>query len=145
VPAADLVSELDYVRMHVALERIFGLLRRGNPPQELSLTAASALRNLELNGSRRLTDLAVDEGVTQPGMTQLVTRLERDGLAERTTDAGDGRVVLVRVTAAGRALLARRRQLRARRLGELMSTLSAEEERLIAAALPALERLGGTQ
>jgi DNA-binding MarR family transcriptional regulator len=145
VPAADLVSELDYVRMHVALERIFGLLRRGNPPQELSLTAASALRNLELNGSRRLTDLAVDEGVTQPGMTQLVTRLERDGLAERTTDAGDGRVVLVRVTAAGRALLARRRQLRARRLGELMSTLSAEEERLIAAALPALERLGGTR
>lgn len=139
------MSELDYVRMHVALERIFGLLRRGNPPQELSLTAASALRNLELNGSRRLTDLAVDEGVTQPGMTQLVTRLERDGLAERTTDAGDGRVVLVRVTAAGRALLARRRQLRARRLGELMSTLSAEEERLIAAALPALERLGGTR
>jgi DNA-binding MarR family transcriptional regulator len=142
---ADLVSDLDYVRMHVALERIFGMLRRGNPPQELSLTAASALRNLELNGSRRLTDLAVDEGVTQPGMTQLVTRLERDGLAERTTDPADGRVVLVRVTPAGRALLAGRRRLRARRLGELMSTLSAEQERLIAAALPALERLGGIQ
>lgn len=29
---------------------------------------------------RRLSDLAVREGVTQPAMTQLVSRLERDGL-----------------------------------------------------------------
>ncbi len=81
------------------------LLRRDSQPSGLSLTAASTLRNLELNGPRRLTDLAADESVTQPAMTQLVSRLERDGLAERTTDPTDGRVVLVRVTPAGTALL----------------------------------------
>jgi DNA-binding MarR family transcriptional regulator len=143
VPPTELAPELDYVRFHLTIERLFAVLRRGHSPQELSLTAASTLRNLELNGPRRLTDLASDESVTQPAMTQLVSRLEREGLAERTTDPNDGRAVLVRVTPDGQALLERRRELRAQRLAELFSTLSEQDERLIAAALPALERLGG--
>lgn len=143
MPPADLSAGLDYVRLHVALERLFGLLRRDIQPSGLSLTAASTLRNLELNGPRRLTDLAADESVTQPAMTQLVSRLERDGLAQRTTDPTDGRVVLVRVTPAGIALMQRRRAIRAQHLAELLSTLNEEDERLIGAALPALERMGG--
>ena len=145
---------LDYVRLHLVLERLFALLRRSTPSgrgragregggPDLSLTAASTLRNLELNGPRRLTDLAADESVTQPAMTQLVSRLERDSLAERTTDPADGRVVLVRVTAAGTALMKRRREVRAQHLADLLSTLDEDDERLIKAALPALERLGG--
>ncbi len=144
---------LDYVRLHLVLERLFALLRRSTPPgrgragreggPDLSLTAASTLRNLELNGPRRLTDLAADESVTQPAMTQLVSRLERDSLAERTTDPADGRVVLVRVTAAGTAVMQRRREVRAQHLADLLSTLDEDDERLIKAALPALERLGG--
>jgi DNA-binding MarR family transcriptional regulator len=143
VPSADLTAGLDYVRLHLVLERLFALLRRGSPPSDLSLTAASTLRNLELNGPRRLTDLAGDESVSQPAMTQLVSRLERDGLAERTIDPADRRVVLVRVTPAGTALMQRRRESRARHLADLLSTLTGDEERLITAALPALERLGG--
>ena len=139
----ELLPELDSARFNAAVERLFGVLRRHNAPPELSLTAASALRNLELTGPRRLTDLAAAEGVTQPAMTQLVTRLEREGLAERTTDPGDGRVVLVCVTPAGRELLARRRESRARYLADLLSTLSDDDQRHLAAALPALERLGG--
>lgn len=142
MPPADLSAGLDYVRLHLALERLFGLLRRDAQPSGLSLTAASTLRNLELTGPRRLTDLATDESVTQPAMTQLVSRLERDGLAERTTDPTDGRVVLVRVTPAGTAVMQRRRAVRAKHLAELLSTLNQDDERLIAAALPALERLG---
>ena len=124
-------------------ERFYELLRRLTPRSELSLTAASTLRNLELNGPRRLTELSTVEGVTQPAMTQLVSRLERERLAERATDPTDGRVVLVRITPAGRELLARRRETRARHLAELLSTLSTEDQRRLAAALPALERLGG--
>jgi DNA-binding MarR family transcriptional regulator len=142
VPPADLTAGLDYVRLHLVLERLFGLLRRDSQSPGLSLTAASTLRNLELNGPRRLTDLAADESVTQPAMTQLVSRLERDGLAERTTDPADGRVVLVRVTPAGTAHLQRRRAMRAGHLADLLATLDEDDERLIAAALPALERLG---
>ncbi len=140
----DLLPELDSARLQVAVDRLFGVLRRHLAPQELSLTAASTLRNLERGGPRRLTELATIEGVTQPAMTQLVSRLERERLAERTTDPTDGRVVLVRITPAGQALLARRRETRARHLAELLSTLSADDQRHLAAALPALERLGGT-
>ena len=143
MPRTDLAAGLDSVRLHVALERLFGVLRRGNPPHDISLTAASTLGNLDANGPCRLTELATREGVTQPAMTQLVSRLERERLAERTTDPTDGRVVLVHVTEAGRALLASRREARARHLADRLSGLSAEERRLIGAALPALERLGG--
>ncbi|MEV0128908.1 MarR family transcriptional regulator [Dactylosporangium sp. NPDC050688] len=139
MPAAK--TALDPARLTTAVERLFSVLRHGNPPNDISLTAASTLRRLEREGPRRLTDLAAAEGVTQPAMTQLAQRLERDGLAERTTDATDGRVVLVRVTQAGRDLLARRRTVRAEHLAALLRDLSAEDEALIAAALPALERL----
>ena len=39
-------------------------------------------------------------------MTQLISRLEAQGLAERFSDPGDPRVVNVRVTAAGGTLVA---------------------------------------
>ena len=133
--------ELDPARLTATVERLFSLLRHGNPPNDISLTAASTLRRLEREGPRRLTELATAEGVTQPAMTQLAQRLERDGLAERTTDPADGRVVLVRVTQAGRDLLARRRAVRASHLSALLSRLPADDQALIAAALPALERL----
>ena len=71
--------------------------------RELSLTAASTLSTMERTGPRRLTDLAVNEGVTQPSMTAVVSQLEHLGFAERGRDPGDGRVVLVAVTDAGRA------------------------------------------
>lgn len=134
-------TALDPARLTAAVERLFSVLRHGNPPNDVSLTAASTLRRLEREGPRRLTELAAAEGVTQPAMTQLAQRLERDGLAERTTDATDGRVVLVRVTQAGRDLLARRRAVRAEHLAVLLRDLTPEDEALIAAALPALERL----
>jgi DNA-binding MarR family transcriptional regulator len=134
-------TALDPARLTAAVERLFSLLRHGNPPNDISLTAASTLRRLEREGPRRLTELATAEGVTQPAMTQLAQRLERDGLAERATDATDGRVVLVRVTQAGRDLLARRRAVRAEHLAALLTNLSQGDEALIAAALPALERL----
>src|SRR3954471_23106418 len=125
MPAARIV--LDPARLTVAVERVFSVLRQGNPPNDISLTAASTLRRLEREGPRRLTELAAAEGVTQPAMTQLAQRLERDGLAERTTDATDGRVVLVRVTQAGRDLLAHRRAVRAEHLAALLRQLSADD------------------
>src|SRR2546427_12743424 len=85
-------------------EALFALLtlairHRG---RDLSLTAASTLATLERTGPRRLTDLAVSEGVTQPSMTAVVTQLEDLGFAERRKDPGDGRVCLVAITQAAR-------------------------------------------
>jgi DNA-binding MarR family transcriptional regulator len=122
-------------------ERFYEVFRRLTPREELSLTAASTLRRLERSGPHRLCELYTPEGITQPAMTQLVTRLEREGLAERSSDPADGRAVVVSITDAGRAAVARRREGRARALADLLAEVSDEDRAAIVAALPALERL----
>lgn len=123
-------------------ERFYALLRRLTPRSELSLTAASTLARLERSGPHRLCELHGPEGVSQPAMTQLITRLEREGLASRGSDPEDGRAVVVTVTDEGRAAVARRREGRARALSALLRQLPADEHAALLAALPALERLG---
>jgi DNA-binding MarR family transcriptional regulator len=124
------------------LERLLVLIRRLSPPG-LSLTAGATLSTLERSGPCRLTALAAHEGVTQPAMTQLVGRLEDQGLAERCADPTDGRAVNVQITPAGRELLARRRGYRAERLSGLLGRLSPAEQAALAAALPAISALAG--
>ena len=124
-----------------ALERLIGLFRSLSPPDGLSLTAAATLATLERSGPCRLTALAAYEGVTQPAMTQLVDRLQGMSLLERTQDPADGRVVQVRITPGGRALLAQRRAVRAERVAGLLRRLSPGEQALLTAALPAMEAL----
>ena len=87
------------------LERLLALIRWLSPPG-LSLTTAATLATLDRSGPCRLTALAVNEGVTQPAMTQLVGRLEESGLAIRCADPADGRAVHVQITNAGRELVA---------------------------------------
>jgi DNA-binding MarR family transcriptional regulator len=123
-------------------ERFYEVLRRLTPRAELSLTAASTLRRLERNGPHRLCELHTPEGVSQPAMTQLVTRLEKEGLARRGSDPADGRAVVVSITEAGQAAVARRREGRAVALSALLERLPAEDHAAIVRALPALDRLG---
>ncbi|BCJ44048.1 MarR family transcriptional regulator [Actinoplanes ianthinogenes] len=124
-----------------AFERLYAGLRRITPRTALSLTAASTLARLERSGPHRLCELHAPEGVTQPAMTQLVTRLERDGLATRSSDPADGRAVVVSITDAGRDAIARRRAGRAEALSGLLSRLPEDQRAAIVAALPALDHL----
>ena len=115
---------------------------------DLSLTSAAVLSRLREDGPVRLTALAAAIGVRQPSMTQLVQRLERDGLATRVSDPEDRRGTLVGITDAGRELLDDLRQARRDRLAALLATLSAEDEAALSAAmqvaLPILQRLKDT-
>jgi DNA-binding MarR family transcriptional regulator len=122
------------------LERLLGLVRWLSPPG-MSLTTAATLVTLERSGPRRLTALAAGEGVTQPAMTQLVDRLEGQGLVTRCADPLDGRAVHVAITDAGRELVAGRRAVRARRLSVLLAQLSPADQDALAAALPAMTAL----
>jgi len=133
------------VEVAAALERLIGLFRSLSPASGLSLTAAATLATLERSGPCRLTWLAAREGVTQPAMTQLIARLQDAGLVDRATDPADGRVVQVRITADGRAMLAGRRAVRADRLAGLLDRLSPDERAALAAALPAMDVLANAQ
>jgi DNA-binding MarR family transcriptional regulator len=52
-----------------------------------------------------LADLAERSRVTRATMTGLIDTLERDGLVKREHSAGDRRMLLVRLTDAGRTFL----------------------------------------
>ena len=127
------------------VERLIGLVRSLTPPDGISLTAAATLATLERSGPQRLTALAVQEGVTQPAMTQLIGRLQEAGLVRREADPTDGRVVQVWLTDLGRDLLARRRAVRAERLAVILDQISPEHRAALGAALPAIEALAGAQ
>jgi DNA-binding MarR family transcriptional regulator len=131
----------EHVRVTASLEAVFELLRRLTPVEGMSLTTASTLGRLDRSGDHRLSDLAAAEGVTQPAMTQLVSRLERDGLATRGGDPADGRVVVVSITGAGREVVRARRAGRVARMAELLPALPPDDRAAIVAALPAIERL----
>jgi DNA-binding MarR family transcriptional regulator len=115
------------------------LLRR--VPRDLSLTSLAALSTLDRTGPRRITDLAVIEGITQPSMTVLVTALERGGLVTRLSDPADGRVTLVALTAEGLLYLRSRRSAGADALAQLIDKLPPGEAAALAAAIPALQHL----
>lgn len=132
-PAPELTAALEQ------LVRLF--VRRLSPPSGLSLAAAATLVTLERSGPCRLTELAAREGVTQPAMTQLVSRLQSDGLVARDNDPSDGRVVQVSITDAGRAALADRREVRGERLAELLDRLTPADRAALTAAVPAMEAL----
>jgi DNA-binding MarR family transcriptional regulator len=124
-----------------ALDRLSTLLRRLAQPRDMSLTSNSTLRTLGDDGPQRVVDLARREGISQPAMTQLLTRLEREGFVDRLGDDDDARVVRVHLTRAGAERLESRRAQRAEQLTELLAQLSDADRAAIARALPALVRL----
>lgn len=122
-------------------ERLLPLMRQISTAGDLSMPAASVLARLVRGGPQRLTELAGQQGVSQPAMTQLVSRLERDGLVRRTTGESDRRVVVVDVTSPGRELAAIRRGQRAAVLADLLGRMDPADQAAISEALPALTRL----
>ncbi|MGW4566049.1 MarR family winged helix-turn-helix transcriptional regulator [Streptomyces sp. NPDC004561] len=101
----------------------------------MSFTTACTLARLEREGPLRLTLLAAAEGVAQPSMTQLVQRLERQGLVQRIGDECDGRVTLVAISDTGREVLAERRQARDAGLADLVAALPDDDRRALGAAM----------
>jgi DNA-binding MarR family transcriptional regulator len=111
----------------------------------LNSTAVVTLGTLEREGPVRVTTLAAAAGVGQPSMTELIQRLERQGLVTRVDDPEDGRVALVSLSAAGRVLRSDLQRGRRDRLAVLLAGLPAEDEAALnlamRVALPIIRRL----
>src|SRR3954451_7553890 len=94
---------------------------------DLSASAGFAINRVCREGPMRLTALAAKEGISQPSMTQLIKRLELQGLVARVADPDDGRAALIGITDHGREVIDDRMRIRRERLGELLETLTPEE------------------
>jgi DNA-binding MarR family transcriptional regulator len=110
-----------------------------------SVTSRNTLAALAAEGPSRLTALATGTGIAQPAMTQLVGRMEREGLVVRLIDPEDARATLVAITDAGRALQAELRRSVHERMAELLERLSADDQAMLAlamrVAMPLLQQL----
>lgn len=107
---------------------------------ELSRTEANVMRALS-ERPRRITELALGEGVTQPAMTLLVNRLERRGWLERREDPDDGRAVLVSMSASGARVFEQLRAEYRALLHEEMALLDDEDVEALARATEILDGL----
>ena len=87
----------------------------------------SVLRVVELSGSMSPSDLAALTLRSTGGMTQIIDRLERDGLVRRMPDPSDRRRIVVRLTPKGRRLTAQAQQAYARERSRVLGPLSDAE------------------
>lgn len=128
--------------LRAALGPLVRRLRQFRPDDELTLSQTAALVRLDREGPATASELAAREGIRPQSMCTIVNRLEERGLVDRAQDPGDGRRIVVSLTAAGREGLTGARAERARRLtAAITEELSADEQRQLAAALPLLERV----
>ena len=139
-PAPDAGRDDQMVELAGVLQNLYGAVFR-HAPRDISLTSVGTLSTLDRTGPRRLTDLAVIEGVTQPSMTSLVTSLEQAGLVERRKDPADKRVALVALTEVGSTYLRERRRTTAQLFARLLGKLPPDEVAALIAAVPALDHL----
>ncbi|MGQ4387736.1 MarR family winged helix-turn-helix transcriptional regulator [Streptomyces sp. SAS_270] len=137
----DVPLDIDIDDFTTVVETFAGIFIRLPSVEKLSFTTLSVLHTLTHNGPKRLSELTATEQVSQPAITQLVARLERDGLVERGPDPADRRAVLVRVTTAGARIVRTRHRDRVTQLAGLFDQLTPEERGAVGAALPALMRM----
>jgi MarR family transcriptional regulator, organic hydroperoxide resistance regulator len=107
----------------------------------IPLADLHALRVLELTGAVPVSRLGSELGLARSSATNLVDRLERAGLVERTTSREDRRVTLVRPSAAGFEAL---ESFALVRESELARRLLALDEHDRAALADLLERVAAT-
>jgi len=128
--------------LYVSLGLLLRRLRQVQTDGELTMPETSALARLDRGGPMTSADLARMEQITPQSMGATLATLEARGLVERRPDPGDGRRVVMSLTEAGLQALRIRRDARAERLAQALSTgfTPSELEQLLAIT-PLLERL----
>jgi DNA-binding MarR family transcriptional regulator len=127
-------------RLHSAAIHLLRRARRGDPLTGATPAQLSALSVL-MSGPKTLGDLASAEQVRAPTVSRLAAEMERLGLIRRKKDPGDGRVVRVAMTAKGRRVLAKGRELRIADIERRVRLLAKPELDTLSDAIDLIERM----
>lgn len=111
------------VELRVVLGRLHRRLREQSHPGDFTSSQKSVLIRLERDGNATVAQLARAEGVRAQSMGATVTELMAMGHVAGTPDPGDGRRVLLSLTASCRKLI---QQSRAAREDWLFKAIRAE-------------------
>jgi DNA-binding MarR family transcriptional regulator len=116
--------------------RVEDRLERSLEPWGLSLAKMGALHHLAASREPiALGQLADRLSCVKSNVTQLVDRLEADGLARRTPDPGDRRSVLASITDEGRARYQAAQQAQEETEQQILACLSPDEREAFQALL----------
>jgi DNA-binding MarR family transcriptional regulator len=107
---------------HAVSSRLDDLLEQHG----LSVAKLGVLRQLS-RGALPLGALAQRRACVRSNITQLIDRMEAEGLVRRLPDTGDRRVTLAEITAAGQARLQAGRAAQAEAERRLLRGLTSEE------------------
>ena len=119
-------------RLHSAAIHLLRRARRSDPLTGATPAQLSALSVL-MSGPKTLGDLAAAEQVRAPTISRLAAEMERIGLIRRRGDPRDARVARVEMTARGRRVLGKGRELR-------IADIEGRVRRLDGAEVDVLER-----
>lgn len=129
-------------QLQLAIALMVRQARAAHTPDGLTLSQISVLKRLDRDGVLTATELAKSERIRPQSVIATVNSLQAGGYVERTPHATDGRRLLIGLTDQGRDFVRKRQAAGHGRLSELMSErLTAEERRVVAAAVPLLRRL----
>ncbi len=110
-------------------------------PLGLSLAKVGVLQVLvQADEPMALSDLAERNSCVRSNITQLMDRLETDGLVRRVSDSDDRRVRRAALTSAGRTLTGQAAQVIAEQQQRIAKTLSRDEALAFTQALERLSR-----
>lgn len=126
-----------------ALRHSVYLVRRLDADGELSAAQLSTLKML-LGVGQRVGEIARNLGVRVPSATEQIIKLERAGLARREADPADSRAVRVVLTPEGRAAVDSANQRRNQVMAEILSTLTDQDRKALAAALPVIDKINAS-
>jgi len=127
-------------RLHSAAIHLLRRVRRTDPLTGVPAAQLSALSVL-MGGPLTLGEMAAAEQVRPPTMSKLVSDMERADLVRRSSDASDARITRLEMTAKGRRVLARGRELRIADIERRIRTLSVPERDTLALAVAAIEKM----
>jgi DNA-binding MarR family transcriptional regulator len=91
--------------------------------------------------SRMLTDLAALQGVSLPTMSNSISAMAERGWVRRTAPEGDRRVVMIEVTATGRAALERVSRSAEVHLSEVLAPLDLPSRKRLRSGLGVLRKV----
>lgn len=104
----------------------------------LTMPQISTLYALRYNACFPVSDIASRLDVSNAAASQMVDRLEQQGLVERTFHPGDRRVRLVQLTDQGRTLVQQGIEVRLHWIADLARMVAPDRQEAIVAALATL-------
>lgn len=132
---ADLATTL-----HATAIQLLRAARADDPDTGLSPARLSALSVVVHAGPLALSELARQEQVSRPAVSQLVQGLEQSGLVRRRNDPQDARSAVLKATVKGRRCLQAARARRVKRIGAMLERMTPAERRALEKGLAGLVR-----